>query len=69
MSAVVIVSAQTAARQQQFSNSAVASAAAEKALLDQYCATCHSDKAKNAGGQMSEAARKLTIDNLDAAHV
>jgi hypothetical protein len=69
MSAVLAVSAQTGARQQQTGASAVTSASAEKALLDRYCVTCHSERAKNAGGQMSEAARKLTFDKLDVTRV
>jgi mono/diheme cytochrome c family protein len=69
LSAVVAVSGQTVARQPQTGAAGVTSAVAEKALLDQYCVTCHSEKAKNAGGQMSEAARKLTFDSLDTAHV
>ncbi len=47
-------------------NSPVTSPSAERALLDQYCVVCHNEKAK-AGG--AEAARKLTLDNLDVAHV
>ncbi len=34
--------------------------AAERALLDQYCVTCHNQKLKTAG---------LTLDNADVAHV
>ena len=44
----------------------IASAADERALLNQYCVYCHNEKAKTAGG---EAALKLTLDNLDVAHV
>src|SRR5215471_8625533 len=46
--------------------SAIPSATAEKALLDQYCVVCHNLKAKAAG---MEPARKLTLDNLDVANV
>ena len=69
LSAVLVVSGQTAARQQQSTAATVTTAAAEKALLDQYCVTCHSDKARNAGGVMSEAARKLSFDKLDVTRV
>jgi len=69
MSAVLGVSGQTVTRQPQAGAAAVANAAGEKSLIDQYCVTCHSEKAKNAGGQMSEAARKLTFDHLDVARV
>ncbi len=69
ISSVFVLSGQTAQRQTQSTPSSVTSASAEKALFDQYCVTCHSEKAKNAGGQMSEAARKLTFDGLDVAHV
>src|ERR1700693_4410527 len=47
-------------------SSPVASASAERALLNQYCVVCHNEKAK-AGG--AEAARKLTLDDLDVTHV
>jgi hypothetical protein len=42
------------------------SAAAQRALLDRYCVGCHSQRAKAAG---QESARKLTLDDLDPAHV
>ena len=44
-------------------SSPVSSASAERALLDQYCVVCHSQNVK------TEAARKLTLDNLDPAHI
>jgi hypothetical protein len=47
-------------------NQPVSSASAEQALLNQYCVVCHNEKAK-AGG--AEAARKLTLDALEVAHV
>src|SRR5689334_8069831 len=40
--------------------------AAQKALVSQYCMTCHSDKAKAAG---VDSARKIDFDTLDVAHV
>src|SRR5579862_5012173 len=52
--------------QPQPQNSGVGSASAERALLDQYCVGCHSETAKAA---RAEAARKLTLDDLDVAHV
>src|SRR5215467_4855436 len=38
----------------------------ERAAVNQYCVVCHNLKAKAAG---MEPARKLTLDNLDIAHV
>src|SRR6266487_1024772 len=38
----------------------------QRALLDRYCVTCHSQRAKAAG---QEPARKLTLDDLDLEHV
>jgi len=52
--------------QPQSGNQPVASASAERALLNQYCVVCHNEKAKAQG---AEPARKLTLDNLDVAHV
>ena len=52
--------------QPQTANSIVSSASAERALVNQYCVVCHNEKAK-AGG--TEAARKLTLDDLDVTHV
>src|ERR1051326_934877 len=42
------------------------SVAAQKAIVTQYCMTCHSDKAKSAG---MDSARKIDFDQLDVAHV
>src|SRR5262245_36361810 len=42
------------------------SVAAQKAIVTQYCITCHSDKAKTAG---MDSARKINFDTLDVAHV
>src|SRR5215467_12952895 len=39
---------------------------AQKALVTQYCVTCHSDKAKAAG---MDSARKIDFDSLDLAHL
>jgi hypothetical protein len=66
LAAVMAVSAQTARQQ---TAAAPAGAAAQKALLDQYCVTCHSDRAKNLSGLMAEGARKLTFDKLDVNRV
>ncbi len=41
-------------------------AAAQRAVITQYCSTCHSDKAKAAG---MDSARKIDFDSLDIAHV
>src|SRR3989441_1724757 len=40
--------------------------AAQRAIVTQYCSTCHSDKAKAAG---MDSARKIDFDALDIAHV
>src|SRR5260370_26778082 len=45
---------------------ATAPASPERALLNQYCVGCHNQRAKAAG---QEAARKLTLDDLDVARV
>jgi mono/diheme cytochrome c family protein len=47
-------------------NTTSTTASAQRAVLDQYCVTCHSEKAKAAG---MEPARKLTLDNLDLTRV
>src|SRR5258706_655255 len=39
---------------------------AQRALLDRYCVSCHSQKAKAAG---QEPARKLTVDDLDVTRI
>ncbi|MBV9742451.1 MAG: DUF1592 domain-containing protein, partial [Acidobacteriia bacterium] len=44
----------------------ITSAADERAFLDKTCGVCHSQKAKAAG---MEPAQRLTVDNLDPAHV
>ena len=41
-------------------------AAAQRALVDRYCVGCHNQRGKAAG---QEPARKLTLDDLDIAHV
>src|SRR5207253_7038908 len=41
-------------------------AATERAVINQYCSTCHSDKAKRAG---MDSARKIDFDSLDIEHV
>src|SRR6202043_3242222 len=40
--------------------------AAQKAILTQYCGTCHSDKAKAAN---MDSASKINFDTLDIAHM
>src|SRR5262245_53352238 len=52
---------QTPARQTAAAAPAAATAAAgtQRALVDQYCVTCHSDRAKTAG---------LSLENLDMTH-
>src|SRR5262245_31430203 len=39
---------------------------AQGAVIDQFCVTCHSQRARTAG---LDSARKLTLDNFDLAHV
>src|ERR1700716_2471756 len=69
---VMVVSALVAAGQatgptSQSSNaSGTASASTQRAVLDRYCVPCHNEKSKAAG---LEAARKLTLDQLDLVHV
>jgi hypothetical protein len=41
-------------------------ATTERQLLDKYCVTCHSTKAREAG---LDSARKLTVDSLDVANL
>ena len=43
-----------------------ASVSPQRALINQYCAGCHSQRAKTAG---QEAARKLMLDDVDINHV
>src|SRR5262245_5998454 len=45
---------------------AVPPAAAPGRVIDQYCITCHSERAKAAG---MDSGRKLAFDTLDIAHV
>jgi hypothetical protein len=65
MSLVFVVYGQTGGPQRP---AAVAASAAstQKALVTQYCMTCHSDKAKAA---KMDSARKIDFDELDVAHV
>src|SRR5262245_52774124 len=54
------------ARTQAAVPASAAAATQEKQLLDQYCLTCHSEKAKAAG---MDSARKLAIDTLDVSNL
>src|SRR3984885_1809533 len=56
----VVLAAQTASPQAPSTPTRVADAPAERALLNQYCVTCHNQKLKTAG---------LELDKLDTAHV
>ena len=47
----------------------VTSAADESALLNRYCVSCHNEKLKGGTGPNAEAARKLSLDKFDPAHV
>ena len=48
------------------SDARTASASTQRTVLDRYCVTCHNTRSKAAG---LEAARKLTLDQLDLLHV
>jgi len=66
LSLVFAVYGQTAGQQGQVAAPSADSVAAQKAIVSQYCMTCHSDKAKSAG---MDSARKINFDQLDVAHV
>ena len=66
LSLVFAVYGQTAGQQGQAAAPSADSVAAQKALVSQYCMTCHSDKAKSAG---MDSARKINFDQLDVAHI
>src|SRR5437870_1838043 len=66
LSLVFAVYGQPAAQQGQTSAAGADAVAAQKALVTQYCMTCHSDKAKAAN---MESAKKIDFDTLDLAHV
>jgi mono/diheme cytochrome c family protein len=63
---VSAVSGSTVGQQTQSAPTNADSMAAQKAIVSQYCITCHSDKAKSAG---MDSARKINFDTLDIAHV
>ena len=63
---VVAVYGKAAIRQSQSTPPASDAAAAQRAIITQYCSTCHSDKAKAAG---MDSARKIDFDTLDMTHV
>ena len=65
LSLVIAICGQTAGQSAQ-SAAASDTAAAQRAIVAQYCSTCHSDKAKAAG---MDSARKIDFDVLDIAHV
>jgi hypothetical protein len=65
----LVVGSQAAGLQssaQNFSDTRTPSASTERAVLDRYCVTCHNTRSKAAG---LESGRKLTLDQLDLAHV
>src|SRR5205809_5956428 len=66
MSVVLTVSGKTVPPQQQSPAPTASLVSAQQAIINQYCATCHSERAKAAG---MDSARKLTLDRLDLAHV
>lgn len=61
-----VIYGQTANRQGQASTATAPANAAPRAVLDQYCVGCHSERARAAG---VDSARKLTVDTLDLARV
>jgi mono/diheme cytochrome c family protein len=66
MSLVFAVYGQTAGQQARPAAPTADAVGAQKALITQYCQTCHSDKAASAG---MDSARKINFDKLDVAHV
>ena len=66
MSVALAVYGKAARQQTQSAAPSADSVAAQKAIVTQYCMTCHSDKAKTAG---MDSARKINFDTLDIAHV
>ncbi len=64
---VVAVTGQTAnPRAAQSPTTAPAEVSPQRALINQYCVGCHSQRGKAAG---QEASRKITLDDLDITHV
>src|SRR5215472_6057110 len=66
LSLVLAVYGTPAGQQGEAAAPGAESVAAQKAIITQYCMTCHSDKAKTAG---MDSARKIDFDQLDVAHV
>jgi mono/diheme cytochrome c family protein len=66
MSLALVLYGKSAGQQNQSAAPSAESVAAQKAIVTQYCMTCHSDKAKAAG---MDSARKINFDTLDIAHV
>ena len=66
LSLLVQVYGKTGGRQSQSAAASSDQAAAQRAIINQYCSTCHSDKAKAAG---MDSARKIDFDRLDIADV
>jgi mono/diheme cytochrome c family protein len=66
MSLVFVGFGQTSGQQRPATAAGTDAASAQKAIVTQYCMTCHSDKAKTAG---MDSARKIDFDQLDVAHV
>src|SRR5438128_2191993 len=66
LSLLVQVYGKTGGRQSQSAVASSDQAAAQRAIINQYCSTCHSDKAKAAG---LDWARKIDFDRLDIAGV
>ncbi len=61
LSLLVQVYGKTGGRQSQSAVASSDQAAAQRAIINQYCSTCHSDKAKAAG---MDSARKIDFDRL-----
>src|SRR5213594_4319197 len=66
LSLLVPVYGKTTGGQSQSAVTSSDQATAQRAVINQYCSTCHSDKAKAAG---MDSARKIDFDRLDIADV
>lgn len=67
---IVVFSFAVAVYPQQSARGPAQGATAQRALLDQYCAGCHNEKAKAGGtGLAAEASRKITFDTADLTRI
>ena len=63
---LAVVGGQTTASSAQVAAQSASSPSPQRALLNQYCVGCHSQRARAAG---QEAGRKLTLDDADVTRV